>query len=201
MSETAVLLSGGIDSTALAYMERPRYAITLNYGQRAFSGELRASTIIAEALGIEHIVIEADLSGLGSGDMSDKPELSIAPVSEWWPFRNQLLLTVAAMAAVSREVSRLCIGTVASDNAHADGRPEFIEAINTLTSMQEGALRIEAPVIALSSVELVRMSGVPLALLGYSHSCHTDAIACCWCRGCQKHLAVISHFGKSRDQT
>ncbi len=39
MSKTAILLSGGMDSIALAYWKRPELAITINYGQKPFLAE------------------------------------------------------------------------------------------------------------------------------------------------------------------
>ena len=38
----ALLLSGGMDSVAIAYWKRPRYGITINYGQEPAEGEIRA---------------------------------------------------------------------------------------------------------------------------------------------------------------
>jgi len=97
MSRTAVLLSGGMDSVSVAYMRRPPVAITIDYGQLAAAGEVRAAAAVAEALGMRHEVVEVDLRPLGSGDMVGRTPLSVAPVTEWWPFRNQMLVTLAAM--------------------------------------------------------------------------------------------------------
>lgn len=191
---TALLLSGGIDSTAIAYWKRPAYGVTINYGQRPFKGELRASNAVCTALGIEHLVLDADLSALGSGDMAGTQPLAIAPVSEWWPFRNQLLVTIAAMGCVARDVSTLLIGTVANDAQHADGQPAFVHLIDELVAMQEGFLRVVAPAIAMTSIELVQVSKLPKEVLGFCHSCHIGDFACSWCRGCLKHLEVIETF-------
>jgi 7-cyano-7-deazaguanine synthase len=189
--KTALLLSGGVDSTAIAYWKRPTYGVTINYGQRPFKGELRASDAVCEALGIEHLVLEADLSSLGSGDMAGTQPLTMAPIPEWWPFRNQLLVTVAAMSCIARDVESLFIGTVASDAQHADGQPAFVHLIDELVAMQEGGLRVVAPAIAMTSIDLVEASNVPKEVLGFCHSCHTSDWACSWCRGCLKHLEVI----------
>jgi 7-cyano-7-deazaguanine synthase len=65
-------------------------------------------------------------------------------------------------------------------------------------AMQEGGVRVWAPAAALSSSELVRRSQIPLATLGWAHSCHVGNLACNNCRGCQKHSEVMSVLGFDR---
>ena len=89
--KTAILLSGGIDSCCVAFWKKPELAIHISYGQRSELAELRASKAIASELGIHIEHISIDCSSLGSGDLSKRKRLPIAPVSEWWPFRNQFL--------------------------------------------------------------------------------------------------------------
>jgi 7-cyano-7-deazaguanine synthase len=187
----AVLLSGGIDSIALACWQRPELAITINYGQRAAATELATATEVARSLGIVHEVLRVDCSSLGSGDMSGRAVSPHAPVPEWWPFRNQLLLTLAGMHAIAIGVDELMLGSVASDGSHADGRLEFYKRIGSLMAMQEGAIRVTAPAIEMSTVELVRRSGAPRELIAWAHSCHTGPLACGACRGCIKHYDVM----------
>lgn len=186
----AILLSGGMDSIALAYWKRPEIAITIDYGQKAASTEIAAAKEVARCLQIQHEVVSVDCSQLGSGDMAGDAPLGIAPVPEWWPFRNQLLLTLAGMRAVALGVHELMVGSVASDGCHADGRPDFYEISDRLFSMQEGQLRITVPAIALSTVDLIRRSNVPREILAWAHSCHTGPLACGHCRGCHKHFQV-----------
>lgn len=193
--KSAVLLSGGMDSIAVAYWQMPKVAITIDYGQKPAAGEIRASVAVAEALGLEHHIVRADLSALGSGDMAGLRPLSIAPVQEWWPFRNQLLITLAAMKGITVGVQRLLIGTLRTDELHADGKIDFIEAMDVVLRRQEGEIRIEAPAIRLSAVELIRTSGVPLEMLAWAHSCHVSEYACGLCRGCRKHYETLVQLG------
>ena len=95
-----LLLSGGYDSTALAWELRPALALTVDYGQLAAEGELRASRAIAQALELQHDVLRVDCRALGSGVMAGVAPMQGAPSVEWWPFRNQLLMTLAAMRAL-----------------------------------------------------------------------------------------------------
>src|SRR5690242_18606450 len=93
--DAAILLSGGIDSVALAFWKRPSTAITVNYGQRAAVAEVRAAAQVSRLLGMRHEVLEIDCSTLGSGDLANSPPAPLAPTTDWWPFRNQLLVTFA----------------------------------------------------------------------------------------------------------
>ncbi|MBU6464009.1 MAG: 7-cyano-7-deazaguanine synthase [Bradyrhizobium sp.] len=195
---TALLLSGGMDSTCIAYWKRPSLAITINYGQKAAAGEMRASTAICEALDIQHVVVEANISALGSGDMVGRAPSVSAPATEWWPYRNQFLITTAAMKCHAAGVSELMFGSLKSDGFHADGAPPFFMAINHLLELQEGTVAVTTPAIHLDAHELVQVSRTPIEILAWSHSCHVDDIACGFCRGCRKHFETMSiAFGHS----
>lgn len=195
MSKTAILLSGGMDSIALAYWKRPELAITINYGQKPFQAELNASKEVARALGMEHIVIEIDCSALGAGIMSDNGPLSIAPTQEWWPYRNQLLVTLAAMKVIRLGVTELMLGTVKTDGIHKDGTKAFYESISSLMLLQEGAINITAPAIEMTTEELIRVSKVPESLLLWAHSCHVSNTPCGTCPGCIKYRKVRQNLG------
>lgn len=192
---SAVLLSGGTDSIALTYWKRPTIAYTVDYGQLPAPGEIRAAAAVCEALSIRHRIIRVNCRELGSGDMAGNKALPLAPVSEWWPFRNQLLITVVGAAALQDKINELLFGAVVTDASHTDGRKEFFERISDLMAFQEGEIAVVAPAIGLSSVELIRKSGVPLSVLAWSHSCHVGAFACGMCRGCVKHANTMIELG------
>ena len=154
-----------MDSIAVAHLCRPEVAITVDYGQLSAAGEVRAAAAVADELRMHHEVISVDLREIGSGDMAGRAAIDLAPVTEWWPFRNQMLVTLAAMRGIELGVTRLLIGTVRGDSSHADGRREFIAAMDGLLQLQEGGLTLEAPAIELTARELARTSGTPRELL------------------------------------
>lgn len=195
MSKTCLLMSGGLDSIALAYWKRPDLAITIDYGQVCAEAEIKASAQVCQELHIRHNVVRVDCGDLGSGDLAGRAPSDVAPVSEWWPFRNQLLLTLAGMAAVSLGTSELWIGVVQTDCQHADGTMEFISHASALMEMQEGGIRVGAPAISMTTVDLIRAGDVPIALLSWAHSCHTSNWACGCCRGCNKHRQAMEALG------
>jgi 7-cyano-7-deazaguanine synthase len=194
----AVLLSGGMDSTCIAFWQRPELAITIDYGQRPAAGEIRSAQAISAALGIEHIVVTANIAELGSGDMAGRKPSSEAPASEWWPYRNQFLITVAAMKCHELGATEMMIGALRTDGFHVDSTPAFYAKLNQLLQMQEGELHISTPAIELSAIELIELSRTPEEILAWSHSCHINDIACGFCRGCQKHFETMgAAFGHS----
>ncbi|VTP87306.1 7-cyano-7-deazaguanine synthase [Sphingobacterium daejeonense] len=188
---TGILLSGGIDSIALAYLKRPKYAFTINYGQIPAEAEFLASAAICNELNIIHHRINIDCSSLGSGDLLDQDSIEDSPSSEWWPYRNQLLVTLAVMKAISLGVKELMVGSVKSDGFHKDGTEKFYQLLNDLSSYQEGGVSITSPAIHYTSAELVRASNVPDNLLLWAHSCHKSNSPCGNCRGCNKYLQVM----------
>ena len=190
-NNSAILLSGGMDSIALAYLKRPKYAFTLDYGQKAALAEINAARQVSKELSIDHHIIRGDCGSLGSGDMSSKPSISMSPVSEWWPYRNQLLVTLACMKGVVLGINELIVGSVKTDDAHKDGTMEFYSYLSTLVQYQEGAIKISCPAIDLTTIELIRKSKLPESLLLWAHSCHTSNEPCMNCNGCKKYLFTL----------
>ena len=191
----AILFSGGVDSAALAFLERPQLAIVVDYGQLPAVGEWRAASAIAKRLDIPLETIRIDCSSLGSGDMAGISASPHAPTPEWWPYRNQLLVTLAAPVALKFGVQEILLGTVSTDGQHTDGTPEFIKALNRVMMIQEGRIEVEAPGLGKTSAELVHDSGIPHSLLAWTHSCHVSSLACGQCRGCVKRARVFEEIG------
>lgn len=199
--KTALLLSGGMDSLAIAWWKRPDIAFTVNYGQKAALAEFEASSAICRRLNIQHQNLDIDCSSLGSGDMAHGKPDAAAPNSDWWPYRNQLLVTLVAMKAISLGVKTLLIGTVKSDGSHKDGTPEFVAFLNNLLAFQEGELQLHAPAIKMSTMELIRTSGIPGHVLAWAHSCHKANVPCSDCRGCNKYSQTYAELGHDLDQS
>lgn len=199
--KAALLLSGGMDSAALAWWKRPSVAYTVDYGQLAAAAEIAASAAICRALHIPHEVVCLDVRALGSGDMAGTVPSAHAPASDWWPYRNQLLITVVAMKAVAMGVQQLLLGTVASDGSHKDGTPEFMRYASKLLAFQEGGMTVDAPAIGMRTVELIRVSGIPRSMLSWAHSCHKADVPCGQCRGCNKYYEVLMELDADVDVT
>ncbi|EKN3402645.1 7-cyano-7-deazaguanine synthase [Yersinia enterocolitica] len=198
--KTALLLSGGMDSIAIAWWKRPNVAVTLDYGQRAAEAEISAASETCRALNIEHHIIRVDCRALGSGDMAGTTADANAPASDWWPYRNQMLISLAAMKVITLGVTHLWIGTVKSDGSHLDGTVGFVSRISELMSYQEGSVVVEAPAIEFSTAGLIRESGISPGALAWAHSCHKSNIPCGSCRGCNKYFEVLDEVGYDLDR-
>jgi 7-cyano-7-deazaguanine synthase len=203
-----VLLSGGLDSATVLAIAASRgfecYALSVHYGQR-HSAELDAARQIAANLGArEHRVMGVDLAGIGGSALTDRrvavpesPTVGI-PVT-YVPARNTMLLSLALGWAEIVGAVDIFVGVNAVDySGYPDCRPEFIEAFERLARLAtkagvEGvAFKIQAPLIALSKVDIIR-TGTELGVdYGVTVSCYqarADGAACGQCDSCRLRAA------------
>src|SRR6186713_2307438 len=142
MALVVTTLSGGLDSTTLAYelaaAGHELLALSFDYGQR-HAKEVEYAARTTAALGAEHHVVDLRsvgplLSGsaLTSAEV-DVPEghytdesMAVTVVAN----RNAIMLSIAVGAAVSRGAEAVAAAVHAGDHTiYPDCRPEFIEAI------------------------------------------------------------------------
>lgn len=202
-----LLLSGGIDSACLAFRSPPDAALFIDYGQRPALAELRAAKAVAQEVDIRFARTTVGLRELGGGLLASEGSDDAWPSPEWWPFRNQFLVTIAAawslkeFGDVVSERSRVRIetGTVESDGArHRDGTKAFYDSLNEVLSLQEGSIEVAAPAIHLTTESLIRESGISDAVLGWTHSCHRADFPCAECPGCFKREQVLERVDRLR---
>jgi 7-cyano-7-deazaguanine synthase len=193
---SVLLLSGGLDSTALAALERPTLCVVIDYGQRPAAAEMRAADAVTRALGLPLQQLRLDLGGIGGGLLQDEHPLPDAPCPEWWPFRNQFLATAGAALALRHHLDAVIIGTVAGDgDRHADGSPAFYEVLDRLIALQEGEIRVITPAIGETSTQLVARSQLGEDVLAWTVSCHRANLPCGQCPGCWKRDRVLASLG------
>lgn len=202
--DTVLLLSGGMDSTALAAWVQPAAALFIDYGQGPAVAEERAARAVARAMHIPFDMLRVDLRPLGSGLLLDEHGKTptrahaLAPSPEWWPLRNQLLCSLAAAWALGSRVPQgvhirnVITATVGTDGTrHIDGTPAFYEALDFVTRMQEGEIRVLAPVATMDPEQLLVNSGITEEVLAWSHSCHRSSLPCADCPGCWKREQLL----------
>ncbi|WP_081871719.1 7-cyano-7-deazaguanine synthase [Parvularcula oceani] len=196
-----LLFSGGVESTCLAFSHRPDLLLTLDYGQAPAEGEVQAATALAGKLSLRHRVIRAPLGHLGAGELIGHPSEHLDRSPEHWPLRNQLLITLAAMALHDEGITELLIGTVSTDGVHPDGRPAFLAAMEKTVGTQIPRFRLTAPAVEMTTEELVRRSQAPIDLLRWTFSCHRAPTACGRCRGCQKSIALFERLKRGNQRS
>ena len=137
--KAVLIYSGGLDSTTLLYEYRESIAlaVSFDYGSKHNEREIACASENCRRLGIEHLVIPLDFmqkyfrsSLLKGGD--DIPEGSYDDSnmqSTVVPFRNGIMLAVAAGLADSRGLDAVMMANHGGDHAiYPDCRPEFVDA-------------------------------------------------------------------------
>jgi 7-cyano-7-deazaguanine synthase len=182
MSVVVTTLSGGLDSTTLAYELAAEghdlVALSFDYGQR-HAKEIDFAARTAARLGAEHHVVDLgsvapQLSGSAlTSDDVEVPEghytdasMAVTVVAN----RNAIMLSIAVGAAVSRGAEAVAAAVHAGDHiVYPDCRPEFIEAIQHEARVaNEGFIadgfEVRAPFLLIGKDEIVRRGaalGVP----------------------------------------
>jgi 7-cyano-7-deazaguanine synthase in queuosine biosynthesis/nucleoside 2-deoxyribosyltransferase len=195
-----LLLSGGLDSSAIAAIEKPNRLLFVDYGQMSGSAERAAARAIATHLALPLDELEIDLTTVGAGMLVDSPPSIQETAPEWFPYRNQHLATIAASHALKCGLKSVILGLVAGDGSrHVDGRPSFVSMLDGLISQQEGGVRLVAPHIRTDPVELIAGCGLPEAIVRQTYSCHTANEACDICPGCIRRQGILSQVYGTTD--
>lgn len=194
MIKRAILLSGGIESTCLTWKIRPQLALTVDYGQVTARGEIEAAKSVCHFLSIEHRTLTARANFVTKGLLAGNSDVASMSEPEFWPYRNQFIITCALMAVYYEEFSELLIGTVKGDSKFTDGTEDFIAAITRLTNTQSTRTKILAPAISMTSAELLVYAGLPKQLAGLTFSCHRSSIVCGTCPGCLKNKGILAAY-------
>ena len=141
MKDSVLILSGGMDSTTLLHemADRIALAVSFDYGSNHNARELKMAALNCDLLGIEHIIIPLAFMGryfkssllsgaeaIPEGDYADANMKSTVV-----PFRNGIMLAIAAGLAESRELKHLMMANHGGDHAiYPDCRPEFARAMS-----------------------------------------------------------------------
>lgn len=213
-----VLLSGGLDSaTTLAIARAEGFdpiALSFRYGQRHASELDAARRVAAVARVREHLVVDLDLRSFGGSALTaDIPvpkdralEADEIPIT-YVPARNTIFLAYALGVAEVRGVRDIFIGVNAIDySGYPDCRPAFIAAfertaqLGTKAGVEGRAIKIHAPLIELSKVEIIRR-GLALGVdYGLTRSCYDPDAAgrgCRHCDSCRLRLAAFAALGQA----
>jgi 7-cyano-7-deazaguanine synthase len=175
-----VLLSGGMDSTTLAYfmadlLLKPPvvnnlHLLSVDYGQR-HSKELECAKRTAIRLGIPHHIV--NLSGLRNtlgGSALTSPDLVAVPEGHYTApsmrltvvaNRNMILLAVAAGYASSRDLHTVAYAAHAGDHPiYPDCRPAFVDAMRAAVALGtegHGDVELFAPFVTVNKGEIARV--------------------------------------------
>ncbi len=202
--KTALLLSGGMDSTTLLWSLKERdqeiHAISIDYGQR-HKVELQSAAALALQAGVEHKVIALDLNAIGGSPLTD-PNLAVPHAADKQqiatvvPFRNMLFVTLAAAYAETQGISDLYLAPVKDDyKAYRDCRRPFYDSLEQ--SLGLGATRGENFKLHTPFVEMWKTQVVALGLqlkvpYAQTHTCYEgQRPACGQCDACAERIEAF----------
>lgn len=142
--KAVVLLSGGLDSTTVAYLADRSgyeiYALTINYGQR-HEREIEAARAVCKELDVfEHRVAELSFGDWGStltgqGKVPVEGKEDGIPTT-WVPMRNLIFLSMASAYAEVVGANAIFIGVGQVDySGYPDCREEFIDAYRNAANL------------------------------------------------------------------
>lgn len=169
MKDSVIVVSGGMDSITLLYdkKEEIALAVTFDYGSKHNAREIAWAKVHCVRLGIRHIVIKLDFmqkyftsSLLEGGD--EIPEGHYADEnmkSTVVPFRNGIMLSVAAGIAESNGLKKILIANHGGDHTiYPDCRPEFIGAMDrAIANGTYEDVRIDAPYTNITKADIAKI--------------------------------------------
>ena len=168
MKSALMVLSGGVDSVTMLheYADTIALAVNFHYGSNHNEREAECARLHCRQLGIELVEINLAFMGEyfhsslldGADAIPDGHYADENMRSTVVPFRNGIMLAVAAGLAESRGLTEVYIANHAGDHSiYPDCRPEFIDAMaGAVSAGTYEDVKIMAPYTYLDKVEIVR---------------------------------------------
>ena len=208
MKNALLVLSGGMDSTTLLYERKNEIAlaVSFDYGSNHNGREIPFAKFHCDKLGIEHLTIPLKfmhdyfksslLSGadaIPEGNYADENMKSTVV-----PFRNGIMLSVAAGLAESRGLTKVMMANHFGDHdIYPDCRKEFVDAMSQAIAAGTYAnITIDAPYTLISKADIAR-KGKTLGLdYGQTWSCYKGGqVHCGKCATCLERKAALAEAG------
>ena len=203
--DSLIVVSGGMDSITMLheYSSRIALALTFNYGSNHNAREIPFARLHCSALSIP--LIEVDLPFIGKLFSSSLLEGAAAvPEGNYddenmrstvVPFRNGIMLSIAAGIAESHGLHRLMIASHGGDHAiYPDCRPAFIDAMSqAIAAGTYDHITINAPYTHLSKADIARRGAALNIDYALTYSCYKGTpLHCGRCGTCtERHAAFI----------
>jgi 7-cyano-7-deazaguanine synthase len=204
---SVIIYSGGMDSSVLLHLRKSdiSMAITFQYGSKHNSRELESARANCVALGIEHKVVHlgfvADLfrsdllqsgGSIPEGHYEDESMRSTVV-----PFRNGIMLSIAAGIAESADCDEVLIANHAGDHAiYPDCRSGFIDAMaRAITDGTFSCVQLSAPFTRMTKREIA-IEGKLIGMdFGLTYSCYKGGpIHCGKCGTCVERKEALDGF-------
>ena len=208
MKDSVIVLSGGMDSTTLLHerKEQIALAVTFDYGSKHNEREIECARKNCEMLGIEHLVIPLEFMGkyfkssllIGGEEIPEGHYADDNMKSTVVPFRNGIMLSIAAGLAESRGLKKVMLANHGGDHAiYPDCRPGFVRAMSEAISegTYDGVV-IDAPYTDITKSDIARIGkriGVDYSL---TYSCYKGGERHCGkCGTCVERMEALRDAG------
>ena len=208
MKDSIIIVSGGMDSVTLLYDFKDRIAlgISFDYGSNHNAKEIPFARWHCEQLGIEHITIDLAFmpqyfkssllkgaDAIPEGHYADENMKSTVV-----PFRNGIMLSIAAGIAESRGLKYVMMANHGGDHTiYPDCRAEFVEAMSEATKAGTfPGIEILAPYTNITKADIAR-KGKELGI-DYSKtwSCYKgEDVHCGKCGTCVERKEALRDAG------
>ncbi len=208
MSDALVVFSGGMDSTVLLADSLQRYdtvvAVSFDYGSKHNGCELPLAKATCARLDVPHRVIDLPFINqlfsstlLASGSeipdgAYDAPTMKSTVV----PFRNGIMLSIAAGYAESIGATTVLLGSHAGDHfIYPDCRPAFNRAFAEAVQLgSDGMVAIEFPFAMLDKREIGDRGRALNVDFSATWTCYKGAeIHCGVCGACSERKYALRH--------
>lgn len=201
LSEGVILVSGGLDSTTLMYLFENEdinfIPLFINYGQHCVEKEFNTLQEVIP-LKYKNKIEVIDVSSIYKYSKSrfikpaDLWEEEISADDLYIPYRNVLLLTIAASFAQTVGMSKVYSAFINSNHAkEIDCSSSFFDKLEDLLS-DYGSVKIEMPFRSFSKYEVAKLGIKYHAPIGSTFSCQASPlIPCGACPNCVDRLEAI----------
>lgn len=168
MKDSIIILSGGMDSVTMLYeyKERIAMAVTFNYGSKHNEKEIAFARKHCERLGIKHIIIPLGFMQqyfkssllIGGEEIPEGHYQDDNMKSTVVPFRNGIMLSIAAGLAESNGLKHVMLANHSGDHAiYPDCRPEFVTAMSAaISNGTYDGVTVFAPYTGITKTEIAR---------------------------------------------
>lgn len=206
--DTAIIVSGGMDSVTLLYewRERIALAVSFDYGGNHNAREIPFAELHCQRLGIRHVTVPLafmrqyfNSSLLAGGDAIPEGHYQDENMkSTVVPFRNGIMLAVAVGMAESAGLCNVLIANHGGDHAiYPDCRPGFIESIDRAASEGTYAhVRVVAPYTNITKADIARRGKAMGIDYSETWSCYKGGERHCGrCGTCVERREALSEAG------
>lgn len=203
-----IVLSGGMDSVTLLYEYQTDIALALSfdYGSKHNHRELPMAQLHCARLGIPHIIIPLSFmaehfssSLLRGGEEIPHENYSAENIqSTVVPFRNGIMLSIAAGLAESHRLERVYIANHFGDHAiYPDCRASFINPMkDAIRQGTTNGVKITAPYTEISKTDIARIGGRLGIDYSETWSCYEGGeVHCGTCSTCRERIEAMQEAG------